>query len=62
MSGITYAMLEYLAWISLGLALLITVFVCVSVALAISSAVHFLASKWNLSRNGKRQQVVRRAG
>jgi len=62
MSGVTYAFLEYLAWISLGIALLITVVLCVSIALAISSAVHFLALKWNLSRNGRHHQVVRRAG
>ncbi len=62
MSGVTYALLEYLAWISLGIALLITVVVCVSIALAISSAVHFLALKWNQGRNGRRHQVVRRAG
>jgi hypothetical protein len=62
MSGVAYTILEYLAWISLGLALLLSIFVCVSIALAISSAVHFLALKWNLSRNGRRHHVVWRAG
>lgn len=61
MNGVTYTILEYLAWIGLGLALLLTVAMCVSVALAISSAAHILVRKWNLLTNRRRHQVVRRA-
>ena len=60
MSGITYTILEYLAWISLGLAFLLSIFLCVAIALAISSVVHGLGVKWNLIRNRGHPRVVRR--
>lgn len=60
MNGVTYTILEYLAWIGLGLAFLLAVVVCVSIALAISSAAHLLVRKWNSLTNRRRPQVVRR--
>ena len=58
MSGLTYNILEYLAWISLGLALIVVIFACVSMALAISSAVHILALKWNLFMNRRHRHAI----
>lgn len=60
MSGVTYTILEYLAWVSLGLALIVAIFACVSIALTIPSAAHLLVTKWNLLRNSRRPRVVRR--
>ncbi|HET7214364.1 MAG TPA: hypothetical protein VJW77_13245 [Terriglobia bacterium] len=61
MSGITYTLLEYLAWVSLGLALIVVIFACVSIALSISSAAHLLIMKWNIFRNTRHPRAARRA-
>lgn len=58
MSGITYNIIEYLVWISVGLVLILVIFLCVSAALAISSAVEILAMKWNLLATKKPRQVL----
>lgn len=58
MSGLTYDILEYLAWISLGLVLVILIFVCVAIAIAISSGGHSLAMKWNVIAKRKHWQVI----
>ena len=62
MNGVIYTILEYLAWISLGLALLITILLCVTIARAISSAAHHLAVRWNAFISRRHRHAVGRTG
>jgi len=57
MSGVDYTIFEYLVWIAVALALIIVLFACLAIAVAISSAVNPMAAKWKLITDVKPHQV-----
>lgn len=58
MSGLTYNILEYLVWVSLGLALVVVISACIAMVLAISSAMHILAMKWHFIASRRHRHVI----
>ncbi|HZT69596.1 MAG TPA: hypothetical protein VFC10_07590 [Terriglobia bacterium] len=58
MSELGFTVFEYLIWVALAIGLVVILFVCLALGVALSSAVSPLASKWRLVSTARKSRLA----
>lgn len=56
MHSIGFTIFEYLIWVAVAIGLVVVLFICLALGVAVSSAVNPLAAKWKLLSSAKKPQ------